>query len=115
MATRQMVSTKLSALAVVYRPDCGAAQMRVLVDEYTPVFANMTDMEFLAAVEEVKRTSRFFPTPADILAAHDHLGRQPKITSAALPHKPTPDEFAHQAAMSRRLLKRLEVNKMVRQ
>ena len=87
--------------------------MELIAKAWAEDLAHVTDAALAAAMKEYRRRYDYFPKGTK--AVLELCAASQDRTILCLPHVPTADEFEYQAAMSRRLLERLEGNKMVRQ
>lgn len=87
MATKQRISAELGRMAIAYRhPIDGENEFPLLVEDWAELCAGISDEDFAAACKLHKMNSKFFPVPADIIAAHEEL--RPHARMAALPEPP---------------------------
>ena len=82
MATQALIAAKLSDLATLYRQALGSSEATLLAENWHDLLDDLADGDFDAAVRHHCKTSRYFPTPADILKAHVERPRKPCVYSA---------------------------------
>ena len=102
MATQEAIAVKLSELATLYRQAMSADELHLLGLTWADLLADLSDGDFEAAARQHCRGSRFFPTPADILSAHE--GRPRPRPEFALPERTRTDEDAHWDAVCAAML-----------
>lgn len=88
MATRQRISAELGRMAIAYRqPIDGKDEFPLLVETWADLCGGIPDEDFTAACKLHMRRSKFFPCPADVIAAHEEC-RPVRHNIAALPQDP---------------------------
>ena len=92
MATQEAIAVKLSELATLYRQAMSADELHLLGLTWSDLLGDLSDEDFEAAARHHCRGSRFFPTPADILAAQE--ARPRPRPAFALPERTRTDEDA---------------------
>ncbi|WP_297892444.1 hypothetical protein [uncultured Desulfovibrio sp.] len=87
MATRQRISAELGRMAIAYRqPIDGKDEFPLLVETWADLCGGIPDEDFTAACKLHMCRSKFFPCPADVIAAHEEC--RPVRHIAALPQEP---------------------------
>lgn len=104
MANVRTIRNQLALLAVVYPTSRRSEEeLLVLARVWAEDMARLTDPELEDAVRRVRRTARFFPTPAEVLDAHQEaLAERPRPQAPSLP-RPTPEDAAHALQNIRRI------------
>ena len=75
---------------------------------WAEAFEDVTDADLVAACREVRKVSRYMPTPAEILDMHHALARSRRSNLTALPETTwTPEDAERSAAKGKALLDRL--------
>ena len=88
MATPQRIATELARMAMLYRHPLDVEnELRHMVAAWDELCSNITDEDFAAACRLHLSRSRYFPCPADIIAASGEC-RPVRNTLPALPPYP---------------------------
>jgi hypothetical protein len=69
MASRQAITTELSITLTLFNRKVDEEELTVLVLAWEEAFAHISDAEFISGCKTVRRRNRFFPVPAEVLAA----------------------------------------------
>jgi len=91
MASETTIKKELTALGVAYPySGIGPEQVQQLKKVWSDDFTDATDQEFREAVALHRRSSRFFPSPADVRACLGEVRKNPPKQSGceALPQTP---------------------------
>lgn len=101
MATQETIAAKLSDLVTLYRQAMGKGELHLLALNWIDLLGELSDDDFEASVRHHCRGSRFFPTPADILQAHNDRPRQ---RLDALPERSWTEDDRHWNAVCAAML-----------
>lgn len=75
----ETVQEQLFRLGLVYSQKRSPEVWHILAEEWLDSLPeDMTEKQFVAAVRQAKNRSKFFPVPADVLAAHRELVTHPQ-------------------------------------
>ena len=69
MARIDLIAVELSAFKTLYGRNLNADELKILTLSWSEAFENISDAEFIEACTEVRKTSKFFPVPANVAEA----------------------------------------------
>lgn len=69
MATMKAIEAQVSSFGTIFNRALGKEELAMLIISWGKAFADISDVEFVEACEYVKKTSKFFPVPANVVEA----------------------------------------------
>lgn len=73
MASKKQIFAELGRMSTIYRSPLEEVEMLVLLETWENICKDMSDSDFVQAVQEHCKRSKYFPAPASILELHDEL------------------------------------------
>jgi hypothetical protein len=84
----QTIKAQLIKLNAAYPRSKAADELDAIAEVWAEDFTGLSDGAFCRAVAQVRRGVRYFPTVADIMAAHRDIVARPVSDWKAIPQKP---------------------------
>lgn len=112
MVNFQTIMDEITRTCILLQRQISDGEVQVIAEEWEESFRHLNDSQFIMAMKEHRRRSRYWPTEADILKAHEDLTPNSPALVALLPEAP-PDWDRQQRnlqAMLDRLGRGMKVN-----